>query len=78
MGCSPHSVHVVSHVKTKYVKTSSRKRCLTFGKFIGRNHRGTDADHLPVIPGNAFPAEVIRGRSPRFDTFSLCAVDIAL
>jgi hypothetical protein len=51
---------------------------MTFGKFIGRNHRGTDADHLPVIPGNAFPAEVGRGGSPRCDKFSLCAVDIAL
>jgi hypothetical protein len=51
---------------------------MTFGKFIGRNHRGTDADHLPVIPGNAFPAEVGRGGNPRCDKFSLCAVDIAL
>ena len=78
MGCLPHSARIDSRHKPRCMKTSSRKRRMGFGKFIGRNHRGTDADHLPVIPGNAFPAEVGRGRSPRFDTFSLRVVDIAL
>lgn len=47
------------------MKTNSRKRSPTAGEFIGRaygvcfphdltHHGGTDADHVPVIPGNDF------------------------
>ena len=50
------------------MKTNSRKRSPTVGEFIGRaygvclphdlaHHGGTDADHLPVIPGNDFPPD---------------------
>jgi hypothetical protein len=46
------------------MKTDSKKRSLRLGKFIARvynvylsrqhGHYGTDADHLPMIPGNDF------------------------
>ena len=50
------------------MKTNSRKRSPTVGEFIGRaygvclphdlaHHGGTDADHLPVIPGHDFPPD---------------------
>jgi hypothetical protein len=46
------------------MKPDSKKRSLRLGKFIARvydvyfpgdhGHHGTDADHVPVIPGNDF------------------------
>jgi hypothetical protein len=50
------------------VKPDSKKRSLRFGKFVAsvydvyfpRDHGqyGTDADHVPVSPGNDFAPEV--------------------
>jgi hypothetical protein len=44
------------------MKTDSKKRSLRLGKFIARVYDvyfpGTDADHVPVIPGNDFASEV--------------------
>jgi hypothetical protein len=50
------------------MKTDSKKRSLRLGKFIAgvydvyfprdHGHYGTDADHVPVIPGNDFAPEV--------------------
>jgi len=47
------------------MKTNSRKKSPTIGEFISRvyaiyfprdctDQEGTDADHIPVIPGNDF------------------------
>jgi len=59
------------------MKTNSRKRAPTVGEFIGRaygvclppdltHHGGTDADHVPVIPGNDFSPDASQGtESPR-------------
>jgi len=64
MGCTPHDVSNVFWCKHQGVKTDSKKRSLSFGKFIAsvydvyfpcnHGHYGTDADHVPVIPGNDF------------------------
>lgn len=50
------------------MKTDAKKRSLKLGKFIAsvyevyfpcdHGHYGTDADHVPVIPGNNFAPEV--------------------
>ena len=50
------------------MKTDSKKRSLRLGKFIAsvydvyfprdHGHYGTDADHVPMIPGNDFAPEV--------------------
>jgi hypothetical protein len=57
----------VCRCKHQVVKTDSKKRSLRVGKFIvnvydiyyPRSHcyYGTDADHLPVIPGNNFTSD---------------------
>jgi hypothetical protein len=57
-----------SGVKHLAMKTDSKKRFLRLGKFIvsvydayfprDHGHYGTDADHVPVIPGNDFAPEV--------------------
>jgi len=50
------------------MKSKSRKRSPTVGEFFARMddvyfphdrdyHGGTDADHLPVIPGKDFPSD---------------------
>ena len=65
MGCSPHSLCAIFEVKPEGMKTSSRKRCARLGEFILRSHGGTDADHLPMIPGHEFSAEVGRGSRNR-------------
>lgn len=53
------------------MKTKTKKRSLKLGEFITRVYHGyfphnrgcygTDADHIPVIPGNDFPPETSRG-----------------
>ena len=67
MGCTPHDVSRVFRCKHQTVKTSSKKKSLRVGKFIASvygvyfpGHHGpfgTDADHVPVIPGNDFAPE---------------------
>ena len=68
MGCSPHDGSRVFRCKHQPVKTDSKKKSLRVGKFIAsvydvyfpgdHGHFGTDADHVPVIPGNDFASEV--------------------
>jgi hypothetical protein len=53
------------------MKTDSKKRPLRLGQFIARvydvyfpgdhGYYGTDADHVPVIPGNDFAPDVGEG-----------------
>jgi hypothetical protein len=64
MGCTPHDVSRVFWFKHHAMKPDSKKRSLRLGKFIAsvydvylphhHGHYGTDADHVPVIPGNDF------------------------
>jgi hypothetical protein len=52
------------------MKSGSRKRTSSLGRFIDRVYHiyfpgdhgyfGTDADHVPIIPGNDFTADDIR------------------
>jgi len=56
------------------MKTDSEKSSLRLGKFIARvydvyfprehGHYGTDADHVPVIPGNDFALDSNHTSSP--------------
>jgi hypothetical protein len=64
MGCTPHDMNRVFKWKHQGVKTDSKKKSLRVGKFTasvynvyfpgGHGCYGTDADHIPVIPGNDF------------------------
>jgi hypothetical protein len=95
MGCIPHDACAVFSCKHQVMKTDSKKRSLRLGKFIARvydvyfpgdhGHYGTDADHVPVIPGNDFlkievdvrVKEIIAARQPPFrpilqQTQSIC------
>jgi hypothetical protein len=68
MGCTPHDASGAFRCKNQAVKTDSKKISLRVGKFIAsvydvyfpgdHGHFGTDADHVPVIPGNDFAPEV--------------------
>jgi len=70
MGCSPHDVSRVFPCKHKAVKSDSKKS-LRVGKFIAsvydvyfpgdHGHCGTDADHVPIIPGNNFTPDDSNG-----------------
>lgn len=68
MGCTPHDINRVLRGKNQTVKTGPKKKSWKLGKVIasvydvyfpgGHGNYGTDADHLPVIPGNDFAPEV--------------------
>ena len=62
MGCIPHDVRTTFRCKHQIMKTNSNKKSLRLGKFSAQvcdvcvpgdhGQYGTDADHVPVIPGN--------------------------
>ena len=64
MGSIPHNARAAFSCKPQTVKSGSKKKPSKLGKFIsrtyavyfpaGHGHYGTDADHVPVIPGNDF------------------------
>jgi hypothetical protein len=70
MGYKPHDIGVDSRCKHLAVKTDSKKRSLRVGRFVtsvydvyfpgDHGHFGTDADHVPVIPGNDFTPDIGR------------------
>jgi len=74
-GVNTPCLRAVCRCKHQAVKTDSKKRSLRLGKFIAsvydvyfpsdHGYYGTDADHLPVIPGNDFaPDASYREESP--------------
>jgi hypothetical protein len=91
MGCTPHDASMVFSCKPQTVKSGSKKKSSKLGKFISRvydvyfpgdhGNYGTDADHLPVIPGNDFAADGSKGdedplQRPEFDEMNKGQVPI--
>jgi hypothetical protein len=86
MGCSPHDGSRVFRCKHQPVKTDSKKKSLRVGKFIAtvydvyfpgdHGHFGTDADHVPVIPGNDFAPEVGNAEGSQLQDPAFGAMDM--
>jgi len=71
IGSIPHNVREVFRCKHQAVKTDSKKKSMRLGEFISpvydvyfpydHDYYGTDADHMPVIPGNDFAPDASHG-----------------